>query len=83
MLYLFFSTKLKPNDVYFGRVFNQIPEEYKIFEAYIELNGLYDEMKSLLNLRHDSVHNFQIETLHYWGNTQHYNTASIKFRNGL
>lgn len=72
MLYLLFPTKIKPNDVYFGRVFNQIPENYKCLKAYIDLKDLYEEMKSLLDLRHNSVHHFQIETLHYWGNTQHY-----------
>jgi hypothetical protein len=72
MLYLFFPTKIKPNDVYFGRVFNEIAEEYKSSKAYIELKELYDEMKDILDLRHNSVHHFQIETLHYWGNTQHY-----------
>ena len=73
MLYLFFATTIKQNDVYFGRVFNQIPDQYKISKAYVELKEMYDEMKDILNLRHNSVHHFQIETLHYWGNTQHYN----------
>lgn len=80
MLYLFFPTKIKADDVYFGRVLDRIEDPYKNTLPYIELKALYDEMKALLNLRHESVHHFQIETLHYWGNTQHFNNDEERNR---
>lgn len=73
LLYLFFPTNLKSKNVYFGRVFDQIGQEYKSTEPYFDLKIYHDEIKSILNLRHDTVHHFQIETLHYWGNIQHSN----------
>jgi hypothetical protein len=72
MLYHYFPTNIKPGNVYFGRVKDRIEEKYKGSENYKRLMELHGETEAVFNLRHEAVHDFQIETKYYWGNIQHH-----------
>jgi hypothetical protein len=77
LLFLFFETGLKPDQVYFGRVMNNMAPKWKVTKPYIALKELYDqEVKSFLDTRHEAVHHFQLECKFYWGNVEYNNNRS-------
>lgn len=76
LLFLFFETGLSQDQVYFGRVINNMASKWKQTKPCINLKHLYDqEVKSFLDSRHEAVHHFQLECKYYWGN--------IEFNNDL
>lgn len=73
ILFLFFTTGLKHDQVYFGRVMNNISSQWHQNQTYIMLKNLYEhEVKTFLNSRHDAVHNFHLECKFYWSNIEFY-----------
>jgi hypothetical protein len=70
ILHLFFHTGLAMDQVYFNRVLNNMPQQYKTIKEYEALKALYDKVGKVLELRHEAVHHFQIEAKHYWGNIE-------------
>ncbi|MEI2739332.1 MAG: Cthe_2314 family HEPN domain-containing protein [Chitinophagaceae bacterium] len=74
LLFLFFETGLSQDQVYFGRVINNMASQWKQTKPYIALKQLYDqEVKSFLDSRHEAVHHFQLECKFYWGNVEFLN----------
>lgn len=74
LLFLFFETGLSQDQVYFGRVINNMASQWKQTRPYIDLKQLYDqEVKSFLDSRHEAVHHFQLECKFYWGNVEFHN----------
>lgn len=72
LLFLFFETGLEHGQVYFGRVINNFPSEWKSRKPYLLLKELYEqEVKKFLEIRHESVHHFQLECKYYWGNVEY------------
>lgn len=67
LLHLYFPTNLKLNEVTFGRMKGLIPDDLKLKTSYIRLIELYDEQKSIFDLRHNTVHHYQVETQQFWG----------------
>jgi hypothetical protein len=79
LLYCFFETGLSEKRVYFSNVLNNFPEQYKNNEHFDTLNNLYEnEVKSLLNTRHQIVHYKQLETKHHLEIFQNYNDEQKK-----
>jgi hypothetical protein len=71
LLYLFFKTGLVNDQVYFGRVINNLEVIYKQTDSYRNLYNLYDsKVKTIFDIRHEAVHHFQLECKHYWGNVE-------------
>ena len=71
LLFLFFKTGLTSDQVYFGRVINNMEPAYKSTTAYKDLFDLYNQkIKSIFDARHEAVHHFQLECKHYWGNIE-------------
>lgn len=76
LIYLFFETGLKHDQIFFGRVMNNIKPKWKQTKSYTDLKELYDqEVRSFLDVRHEAVHHFQLECKFYWSN--------IEFQNDL
>ena len=74
LLFLFFQTGLNKDQIYFGRVINNLPDQWKMTQPYLDLKELYDqEVKIFLNTRHETVHHFQLECKYYWGNVEYRN----------
>jgi|SRR5436190_16514958 len=74
LLFLFFETGLTEDQVYFGRVINNIAAQWKQTKTYLDLKQLYDqEVKSFLDTRHEAVHHFQLECKFYWSNVEFHN----------
>lgn len=71
LLFLFFETGLSHDQVYFGRVMNNMHSQWKQTQTYTDLKNLYDqEVKAFLDSRHEAVHHFQLECKFYWGNVE-------------
>ena len=72
LIHIFFETGLRSDSVYISRVINNINKEWKATEHYNKLKNIYDEeiKSNILGLRNESVHNFQLECRHYWGNVE-------------
>jgi hypothetical protein len=71
LLFLYFKTGLSSDQVYFGRVINNMEPVYKQTESYKNLVDLYNtKVKSIFDTRHEAVHHFQLECKHYWGNVE-------------
>lgn len=67
LLALFFKTGLHDTSIYFSRVLNNFPKDYKESENFQWLNTHYDqEIKNLLGQRDDIVHSYQLECEFYW-----------------
>jgi hypothetical protein len=76
MLHYYFPTNIKPGNVYFGRVKERINDQYKNSENYKRLLELFKGIEFIFDLRHEAVHDFQIETKYYWGNIQYINDTA-------
>jgi len=71
LLWHFYDTNLKAEDVYFIRIINLIAKEYQS-RNYINLIKHYDEMvKPLMEDRKKIVHYYSLETLHRWNHIEH------------
>ena len=67
LLALFFQTGLPETSIYFSRVLNNFPKDYKESENFLWLKTHYDqEIKNLLGQRDDIVHSYQLECEYYW-----------------
>lgn len=63
----FFKTGLPDNSIYFSRVLNNFPQQYKNSHNYQWLNNTYNsEIKNFLSQRDDIVHSYQLECDFYW-----------------
>ncbi|WP_160714803.1 Cthe_2314 family HEPN domain-containing protein [Chitinophaga solisilvae] len=67
LLHLYFRTNIRLDKVTFGRMKDLIPDDLKSKTSYLRLIELYDEQKSIFDLRHDAVHHYQVETQQFWG----------------
>jgi hypothetical protein len=64
---------MKPADVYFGRVLNNMPQPYRSSAAYIALSDFYGtSVKPVLELRHDIVHHYGLKSEHRWLHVEHF-----------
>lgn len=67
LLALFFQTGLHDTSIYFSRVLNNFPKDYKESENFQWLKNHYDsEIKNLLGQRDNIVHSYQLECEYYW-----------------
>jgi len=67
LLEIFFKTGLSESSIYFNRVLNNMPNEFKQSEHYKWLNSQYNsEIKQFLGQRNDIVHSYQLECEYYW-----------------
>ncbi len=72
LLHVFFETGLKERDVYFNRVLQNIPGQFKESENHVLLTSLYEStIKRLLDNRRLIVHHKQIESKMYTGTFLH------------
>ncbi len=79
LLYCFFDTGLSERNVYFSKVLNNFPNEYRESEAFQELNKIYEQnVKPILDSRTTIVHYKQLETKHHLGIFQNYDDDEIK-----
>lgn len=68
ILHLYFETGLTIDNVYLGRVLNNIKPEHKAKPEYQALNSIYEShLKTFFNERNVTVHHFQLECQFYWG----------------
>lgn len=73
LLWHYFPTKLAERDVFFDRVIKAIEPQYMLTEPYKKIVKLYeDEVKPVMAERKETVHYFQPEARHYWGNVEDY-----------
>jgi hypothetical protein len=71
LLYLYFETGLDKDNVYVGRVLNNINPEHKSKKEYDDLFALYDNnVKPILDQRHGIVHYFTKASQYYWGHVE-------------
>jgi hypothetical protein len=72
LLFLYFKTGLAVDQVFFGRVVNNMEATYRQTDSYKNLLDLYNlKVKSIFDTRHEAVHHFQLECKHYWGNLEY------------
>ena len=74
-LHYYFPSRIKPGQVYFGRMKEVIDEGYKASQPYQKLIDLHKEVEDLLHLRHEVTHHFQIETKQYWAAIEHFDNT--------
>ncbi|MEJ8803426.1 Cthe_2314 family HEPN domain-containing protein [Pontibacter sp. H249] len=68
ILHLYFETGLSLENVYLGRVLNNIKPAHKAKPEYQTLNNIYEtHLKTFFNERNVTVHHFQLECQFYWG----------------
>jgi hypothetical protein len=81
LLWHFFPTNLTERDVYFDRIIEMIKPPYNSCEAFNSLNKLYRTyVKPIMQMRKETVHYFQPECRHYWGNVEDNSHEGIKER---
>jgi Cthe_2314-like HEPN len=67
LLNLYFHTGLREDAVYYSRVLNNFPNQYKTSDNYVWLHDTYEaEVKNFLGQRNDIVHSYQLECEYYW-----------------
>jgi hypothetical protein len=81
LLWHFFPSNLSERDVYFDRIIGSIKTPYDSCKIYSSLVELYqNHVKSVLQIRKETVHYFQPECRHYWGNVEDNSHEAIKER---
>jgi len=79
LLHLFFETGLPIDNVYLGRVLNNISEPYRSEPEFIQLKEIYDNrLKPFFEDRNKAVHHFQLEAQYYWGHIENYQDSEIQ-----
>jgi hypothetical protein len=72
LLNLYFDTGLPENSVYYSRVLNNFPVEYKSSDNFKWLNDQFNnEVKQFLGTRDNIVHSYQLECEYYWKIIEH------------
>lgn len=67
LLAMFFNTGLNDTSIYFSRVLNNFPEQYKKSKNFQWLQSHYNqEIKEFLGQRDNIVHFYQLECEYYW-----------------
>lgn len=67
LLDIFFKTGLPESSIYFSRVLNNFPQDYKKSENFKWLDTHYhSEIKKFLGQRDNIVHSYQLECEYYW-----------------
>src|SRR5258708_37896391 len=69
---LYLKTGLPDTSIYFGRVLNNMPKDFKENRYYVTLDKIYkEELKPFIATRDEVVHYYQIECKMYWGAIEH------------
>lgn len=72
LLDLYFRTGLPDTSIYFGRVLNNMPKDYKENDYYTVLYKIYkEELTPFIATRDEVVHYYQLECKMYWGAIEH------------
>lgn len=67
LLNLYFVTGLPETSIYYSRVLNNFPKEYKSSVHYRWLKETFDnEVRNFLGQRDNIVHSYQLECEYYW-----------------
>jgi HEPN superfamily protein len=77
LLHLFFHTKLKVADVYFGRVMRDIGTTHGSVPEFLALKAFYDSsVQAVLDQRHDIVHHYLLKSKARWDHIQHHDNPT-------
>lgn len=72
LLNLYFQTNLPESSVYYSRVLNNFPSQFKSSENYNWLNDTFNsEVKNFLWQRDGIVHSYQLECEYHWKVIEH------------